>query len=114
MWHSVETRVPFLDNELVEFVARVPSRIKYNKRKQKYLITEAFRDTLPDEIVYREKMGFVFPFDRWIRENIKIFEEIIYNGEENEFKREIVERFKRRETNYSRLWALIVMNIKKW
>lgn len=114
MWHSVETRVPFLDSELVDFVARVPSDIKYSTNKQKYLITEAYKDVLPDEIVYREKMGFVFPFDIWIRENISVFEEMIYRGEDNSFTKELIERFKRKETNYSRLWALIVMNFKKW
>ncbi len=114
MWHSVETRVPFLDNELVDFVSRVPSKIKYNQKRPKYLITEAYREVLPNEIVFREKMGFVFPFDKWVREKINLFEDMIYKDESGSFVKALIDRFKRKETNYSRLWALIVMNFKRW
>ena len=114
MWHSVETRVPFLDNELVDFVATLPSSFKYNEKKPKYLICEAFRQNLPEEIVFRRKQGFTFPFDIWIRENIGFFKDMAYRGGEREFSEKLFDRFIAGQTNFSRIWALVVMNIKKW
>ncbi len=116
MWHSIETRVPFLDNELAEFVLSIPSRYKYRKAQQKYLLTEAFRDLLPNEIIFRRKMGFTFPFDIWLRERLDFYKEIVRGSRifDNDFIDKIFERFRMGKTNFSRVWALVVLSAKKW
>jgi asparagine synthase (glutamine-hydrolysing) len=65
---SIESRVPFLDHPLVEFAARVPDRMKIRAGRQKYILKKAVADLLPQELVYRKKMGFPTPLARWLRE----------------------------------------------
>jgi hypothetical protein len=54
---SIESRVPFLDHRLVEFVARLPERVKLRGFKTKHILREAMRGVLPDSILSRPKMG---------------------------------------------------------
>jgi asparagine synthase (glutamine-hydrolysing) len=63
---SVESRVPFLDHELVEFAARIPGRLKVSGLAGKCILKSSVRDLLPDKIVNRRKMGFPTPFARWL------------------------------------------------
>ncbi|MBK8910006.1 MAG: asparagine synthase (glutamine-hydrolyzing) [Chlorobi bacterium] len=64
---SVESRPPLLDVELVEFMARVPSRLKIHGRTQKYLLKRAAEAYLPREIIYRPKAAFGTPIRAWMR-----------------------------------------------
>ena len=65
---SLETRAPFVDHRLVEFIARIPFRYKLNGLTSKYILKEAMRGILPDEIIDRHKKGFSMPLNRWIKE----------------------------------------------
>jgi asparagine synthase (glutamine-hydrolysing) len=58
MARSLEVRVPFLDHRVVEHCARIPSRLKVRNLTTKYLLKEAARGLLPDEIIDRKKVGF--------------------------------------------------------
>jgi asparagine synthase (glutamine-hydrolysing) len=58
MAHSLEVRVPFLDHELVEYCARVPSRLKVRRLNRKYLLKRAARGVIPDRIIDKRKLGF--------------------------------------------------------
>lgn len=58
MAHSIETRVPFLDEDLVSFALAVPSALKYKNGTTKYLLKKAAEGILPDEILHRPKWGF--------------------------------------------------------
>ncbi len=64
---SIESRVPFLDHPLVEFVARLPERMKLRGVTTKWILREAMRDRLPAEILSRKKMGFPVPVGAWFR-----------------------------------------------
>ena len=63
---SIESRVPFLDHEFVEFAARVPEHMKLRGSIGKYILKRAVEDILPHDIVYRKKMGFPTPLRRWL------------------------------------------------
>ena len=66
MAHSVETRMPFVDYRLVEFLADVPACYKIHKGWSKYLARLAFSGKLPDQICWRrDKMGWPIPEDTW-------------------------------------------------
>jgi asparagine synthase (glutamine-hydrolysing) len=65
---SIESRVPFLDHEFVEFAAAVPERLKIHRGAGKYILKQAVEDLLPREIVYRRKMGFPTPLRQWLRD----------------------------------------------
>ncbi len=72
MASALEVREPFFDYKLVEYVLRIPDEIKYPKYP-KSLLVEAIYPMLPDKIVHRKKMGFVLPFDKWMRNELKDF-----------------------------------------
>jgi asparagine synthase (glutamine-hydrolysing) len=63
---SIESRVPFLDHEFVEFSTRVPERLKIRNGSAKYILKKAVEDLLPHEIIYRKKMGFPTPLRQWL------------------------------------------------
>jgi asparagine synthase (glutamine-hydrolysing) len=58
MAHSLEVRVPFLDHELVEYCARVPTSLKVRRLNRKYLLKRAARGVIPDRIIDKRKLGF--------------------------------------------------------
>jgi asparagine synthase (glutamine-hydrolysing) len=65
---SIESRVPFLDHVLVEFVTRLPDRLKLHGFTTKWILREAVRGLLPESILNRRKMGFPVPFSTWMRD----------------------------------------------
>jgi asparagine synthase (glutamine-hydrolysing) len=67
MAHSLEARVPFLDHQLMELVAQIPSQFKLNGSRAKFILKRAYSDFLPRAILRRKKMGFGVPLSRWIR-----------------------------------------------
>ncbi len=71
MAHSLEVRVPFVDHILVELLAKISVKYKTNKGTPKMLLIKALNKKLPEEIIFRPKMGFTFPFDMWLRKELK-------------------------------------------
>ena len=64
---SLEVRAPFLDVELVEFLGRVPSRLKLHRFGTKELLKRALKDVLPPGIAERPKKGFGIPVAEWLK-----------------------------------------------
>jgi asparagine synthase (glutamine-hydrolysing) len=58
MAHSLEVRVPFLDHQLVEFCARIPSNLKVRGLTGKHLLREVARDLVPERVLEKRKVGF--------------------------------------------------------
>ncbi len=71
MAHSVEVRVPFLDHEIVNLLARVPSRYKSEWHKAKILLKLFAEQTLPRELIYRKKTGFGIPLRDWLLKDLQ-------------------------------------------
>lgn len=67
MAHSLEVRVPLLDHEFVEWAAQVNPGLKLKGREGKYIMKKALEPYLPDEVLYRPKMGFAVPMAQWLR-----------------------------------------------
>jgi asparagine synthase (glutamine-hydrolysing) len=65
---SLESRVPFLDHTFVEFAMRIPEHMKIRGGSRKYILKKAVEDVLPEDIIYRKKMGFPTPFQQWMSE----------------------------------------------
>ena len=70
---GVEVRVPFLDLELVEFAAKIPSKFKQNGNVGKWILKRAMEPYLPKNIIYRPKTGFGAPLRQWMREELREF-----------------------------------------
>jgi asparagine synthase (glutamine-hydrolysing) len=64
---SLEQRVPFLDQELMGFVERIPARVRMQGARRKRLYREAMRTLVPPEVLDRKKHPFATPYDDWLR-----------------------------------------------
>jgi asparagine synthase (glutamine-hydrolysing) len=85
MAHALELREPLLDHVLVETVASLPGRLKLAPGRQsrtKALLVDALPATLPGRIVRRRKKGFVFPWECWLRKELKLRVAALF-GEQN-------------------------------
>jgi len=117
---SIESRVPFLDHELVEFAARLPVKMKLRGLTTKHILRQAMRDRLPREILTRRKMGFPVPVGAWLRGRFRhIVDEYVLSARamdrnifNSDFVRELVARHSTGENHSERLWALI--NFEIW
>ena len=67
MAHALEVRVPLLDHKLVEWISGLPSSMKLNGSEGKYIFKKSLESYLPDDILYRKKMGFAVPLAAWFR-----------------------------------------------
>jgi asparagine synthase (glutamine-hydrolysing) len=68
---SVEVRVPFLDNALVDFASRIPARHKLRGPIAKWVLKEAMKGVLPDDVIHRPKSGFGVPLRAWMRREMR-------------------------------------------
>jgi asparagine synthase (glutamine-hydrolysing) len=71
MSHSLEVRVPFLDPTYGEALARVPWQMKYRDGVGKWVLKQALKPLLPDEILFRPKMGLGLPYAAWMRRSLE-------------------------------------------
>jgi asparagine synthase (glutamine-hydrolysing) len=71
MAHSLEVRVPLLDHKLVEWISGIPASLKLHNHEGKYILKKALEDYLPDDVLYRNKMGFAVPLAKWFRGELR-------------------------------------------
>lgn len=71
MAHALEVRVPLLDHKLVEWLAGLQPEIKLKGREGKYIFKKSLENYLPDNILYRPKMGFAVLLDAWFKDPLK-------------------------------------------
>jgi asparagine synthase (glutamine-hydrolysing) len=72
MAHGLESRVPFLDHRLVEFMATLPATVKFYQGDLKHILKRSINSIVPKTIINRkDKMGFPVPFSKWIKGSLK-------------------------------------------
>lgn len=69
---SLEVREPFFDQDLVEFMLAVPDKLKQPDYPKKLLV-ESLKPLIPDAVVFRKKQGFLFPWNIWLRTELRSF-----------------------------------------
>uniref|UniRef100_UPI00356B46B1 asparagine synthase (glutamine-hydrolyzing) n=1 Tax=Gemmatimonas sp. TaxID=1962908 RepID=UPI00356B46B1 len=118
---SIESRVPFLDHPLVEWVARLPESMKLRGVTTKWILREAMRGRLPNEILDRKKMGFPVPVAPWLRGQWRFLLDEYVLGERArsrglfnsvEVRRLVSEHDAGVRNHAERLWSLI--NLEVW
>lgn len=120
MAHSLETRVPLLDQEVVEFVNGLPWKYKMNGSKRKYIFRKAVEKLLPREIIDREKRGFAVPLKYWFKEDLREYISLIlfepktlqrdyFN--KKYIKQLITELEQGKRDNSTLLWHLVVFEL---
>lgn len=67
MAHSLEVREPLMDHELVAWLATLPSSFKMKSSEGKHIFKKSMEPHLPQDVLYRQKMGFSVPLVRWLR-----------------------------------------------
>ncbi len=116
---SIESRVPFLDHPLAEFAARMPERMKLRGLTTKWVLRQAMKDRLPEEILSRKKMGFPVPVGSWFRGSWRhLLDEFVVSERalsRGLFTPDVVRRFVAGhvagENHTERLWALLTLEI---
>lgn len=116
MAHSLEVRVPFLDTVLAEYLMESSTESKQGGEKQ--LLKDAVDDSVPLEIIEREKTGFTFPFADWLAGDLGDVVVRAFNTDrlaqtplDSTVCEEIRRAFDRGEVHWSRLWALVVLSL---
>jgi asparagine synthase (glutamine-hydrolysing) len=118
---SIESRVPFLDHQLVEFAAGLPTRLKLQGSTTKRILRESMRGILPPSILARPKMGFPVPVGSWFRGRWRgMVTELVLGGRARqrgifnpeEVSRLVDEHVSGRVDHTERLWALV--NFELW
>lgn len=71
MAHSLEVRVPLLDHKFVEWISSLPSTFKLKGQEGKYSLKKSLEPHLPNDVLYRPKMGFGVPLANWFRGPLK-------------------------------------------
>ena len=80
MAHSIETRVPFLDHNLIEFAVSIPDKFKIRDGWTKFLLRNKLQKKVNNEISWRKnKIGFEPPMEKWMK-NTSLFHETIHSS----------------------------------
>ena len=114
MAHSVEARLPFLDQDLVAFAHALPLELKIKQGWTKYIMRESAKTKLGQKIAWRkDKIGFESPTNTWLRDN-----EVFINDLVNE-STIIVDFFKSKNIgqqlfNFSENFRWRIINLAAW
>ncbi len=122
MAESLETRVPLLDHEFVEFVFKISGNLKLKGLRTKHIFKEYAKSFLPQEIIEREKQGFSIPIKNWLKKELK--ELLLENLNEDSIKEDgifsykgvkklIDEHLSGKENHSHILWGILVFQMWK-
>jgi asparagine synthase (glutamine-hydrolysing) len=111
MAHSIETRIPFLDHELVCRVAALPAAAKRANGANKPALLRALPHPVLAAAAAKKKMGFTFPIDRWLKENLAPMQEIAQhsNALDSRETASLFQAFGAGRLHWSRAWAMVVL-----
>lgn len=121
MAHSIEARVPLLDNDVVSFASSLPAALKIKHGRRKHVLKEVAAKLLPDGLVDRRKQGFGVPLAGWFRGNLReLFGDTLLSPtalqrgyfEAGFVTRLVNEHLSGRRDHSLRLWQLVVF--ERW
>lgn len=116
---SLEVRCPILDHVFMEYAAKIPSKHKLKGKEGKHIFKKALKKYLPDDILYRKKMGFGVPVEEWLRKDLKDYSgNMVLNGKASRqyLKTPMLEKFWREHQSGLRnrsteLWIIMMLNL---
>jgi asparagine synthase (glutamine-hydrolysing) len=118
MAHGLESRVPLVDHEVVEFAARLPADVKFRGGELKHALKRAAHDVLPPSILERkDKKGFPVPLGDWMHGELNEFLVDTFKSETARSRPYLGEQFDaaaliRGEGKFSRnLWGLLSLEL---
>lgn len=121
---SLEGREPFLDQEIIEWAAQLPSDYKYREGQKKYILKQIVHKYIPKEMMERPKMGFGIPVESWLGNELKelvreyLSEENLSHGlfNPNEVANLVTDFFNGRTEKHLKIWYLLMFQMwyKQW
>ncbi len=120
MTHAIEARVPLLDHRITELSYQMPTKLKLNGLKEKYILKKSMQDKLPASITQRKKQRFYVPIDHWIRDDLQpIIDTLLSTNTLKQqgyfdpaYVQKIMTNYKKAPLFYARqLWTLITFQI---
>jgi asparagine synthase (glutamine-hydrolysing) len=121
MAHSIESRVPLLDNDVVDFASTIPAALKIKNGRRKHVLKEVAATLLPRDILDRRKQGFGVPIGVWFRGNLReLFSDTLLSSASLQrgyfqppFVRRLVDEHVSGKRDHTlRLWQLVVF--ERW
>jgi asparagine synthase (glutamine-hydrolysing) len=119
MRYALETRVPLLDNRIVEFALNVDPKLKIVGGVQKHLLKQVLYDYIPERYFDRPKWGFSIPLKKWLYTDLSfLINDYLNESIINEFGivdykevERIVRKFRQgHDYLYNRIWLLIILH----
>lgn len=128
MMHSLEVRVPLLDNELIDFAWSLPTHLKLHENQRKYIFKKAVQSILPPSILNLPKKGFTPPVASWLKGDLKdVLEDTLFSSKSisrgyfNLRELRSLKSFLDHPTRFSRtteerLWTIMMFELwhRKW
>ena len=120
MAHSIESRVPLLDNEVIEFASTLPASLKISNGRRKHVLKEAGSRLLPREILDRRKQGFGVPLGVWFQGGLtEVFSDVLRSPTTRQrgyfapafVDRIVDEHLSGKRDHTLRLWQLLVFEL---
>ncbi len=120
MAYALEARSPLLDHQLMEFAASIPAGLKVRGQEKKWILREAMRGVLPDDILDRPKQGFTVPLSSWLRTDLRAWsQEILLDRatiDRGYFDEQAVRALLRRhdagaDAEGRRIWSLLMLEL---
>lgn len=120
MAHGLEVRCPFLDTDLIEWVAYLPDDLKIRRGQLKYLLKRSYRNLLPAPILKRGKMGFGVPLGAWMRGELKDYSHDLLLGpsaqvasilDKQKIRQLLQEHMQEVEDHGQKIWALLCLEV---
>ncbi|HLR03052.1 MAG TPA: asparagine synthase (glutamine-hydrolyzing) [Virgibacillus sp.] len=113
--HDLELRSPFLDNVVFEAAQEIPTKYKIAKQTTKYVLREAVKDIVPENILYRKKWGFPVPLRHWLRHELYDWARgmIERSPTDHLLKKDVIlslldEHALKKKDNSRKIWVLLV------
>jgi asparagine synthase (glutamine-hydrolysing) len=120
MASSLEARVPYLDNEVIDLALAIPSSLKLRGGTRKWILRKAFEGRLPEQILQRGKEGFSMPMKNWLNQQWNPLMHELLNADnfardglfDARFVAVLMQQHEARTHNHSHLlWALMVFQL---
>lgn len=116
--HSLELRVPFLDKEVFQIAKQIPVHEKIGNGTTKLIFREAFKGFIPDEVLYRKKLGFPVPIKHWLKDELYTWaRQLIVNSATDYIIDKVpvlrlLERHRQNKGDYARkIWTILMFMV---
>ncbi len=119
MANSLEVRSPLLDHNVIEFAAKIPSKMKIRNGKKKIVLKNTFRPLVGTDVIKRPKHGFTVPLDSWFRNELyNIAKQSLFHSEYLEYfvspkalSQLWVEHQSKKFNHGTLLWSMLIFSL---